>query len=259
VFDQGLPALNAARAALGLTPLATLVDQFRVARKSLIAVSRTFDFGPQVDPPGYRYVGPQLDELPWADPWVSPWAADDPRPLALVGFSTTFQNHVDVLQKVIDAVASLPVRALVTLGPTIEPRELRTTENVHLVASAPHNEVMRRATLVVTHGGHGTVARAMVNHLPMLVIPHGRDQDGNAARITAHGAGLTLPPTATSAQIHEALSNLLQDGAFGEAARRLGEAVAREMRTSDVVRELEELCWAIPSSTSSVPRNGTHA
>ena len=115
-------------------------------------------------------------------------------------------------------------------------------DNVELVRSAPHNLVMREAALVVTHGGHGTVARAMASQLPMLVLPHGRDQDGNAARIAAHGAGLALPPTAATDEITRALATLLSDPAYADNARRLGAAVQREMAESDVVAVLEGLC-----------------
>jgi len=107
--------------------------------------------------------------------------------------------------------------------------------------------VMREASLVVTHGGHGTVARAMLHKLPMLVIPHGRDQDGNAARIAAHGAGLMLPPSAGSDEILGALKRLLDEPAFAEAARRLGDAVACEVEASSIVVELEALCEAVPA------------
>jgi UDP:flavonoid glycosyltransferase YjiC (YdhE family) len=86
----------------------------------------------------------------------------------------------------------------------------------------------------------------MVHKLPMLVIPHGRDQDGNAARIVAHGAGLMLPPSAGTGEIHAALSRLLDDPGYREAAALLGEKVGREMSECDIVAELEGLCQALP-------------
>lgn len=241
LLDEGLPAFNAARQALALPPLEHLIDQFRVADKVLIGISRTFDFAPEPDPCGFAYVGPQLDESLWVDGWQSPWPDDDPRPLVLVSFSTTFQNHVAVLQRVASALGRMPVRALVTLGPTIRPHEIAAADNVQLVASAPHNAVLRQAKLVVTHGGHGTLARAMLARLPQLVLPHGRDQDGNAARLAAHGAGIALAPSASANDIEAALRRLLDEPHFAEAARMLGERVAHEAQGSRVVEEMESL------------------
>lgn len=245
LFDHGLPALNRARTALGLAPLASLVDQLKPARKVLIGISRHFDFATEPDPEGFAYIGPQLDEMPWAEKWQSPFPEGDSRPLVLVSFSTTFQNQATGIQKVIDALEPLPLRAVVTLGPMIEPEDLYPAPNVRLLRSAPHNQVLREASLVVTHGGHGTLARTMAAGLPVLVLPYGRDQDGNGERIVEHGAGLMLSPTASVGDIGEALMRLLVEPGFGEAAARLGEAVRKDIRESRVVEELEGLCCSL--------------
>jgi hypothetical protein len=115
-FDSGLPALNDARAALGLPPLEHLLDQFRAAEAELLATARAFDFPADRLPEKVRYLGPLVGDPHWARPWSSPWPALNDRPLVAVGFSTTFQDHAGVLQTVIDALAPLPVRVLVTLG-----------------------------------------------------------------------------------------------------------------------------------------------
>lgn len=156
-----------------------------------------------------------------------------------VSFSTTFQNHGAVLQKVIDALAPLPARVLVTLGQSIAPDRLRPADNCVIIESAPHGEVMRCAALAVTHGGHGTVMRALVGRAPMLVLPHGRDQHDNAVRITERGAGLSLLPDAPVHHIRNACERLLLEPAFRAAARRLGDLVAREAEHSSIVEELE--------------------
>lgn len=241
LFDHGLPALNAAREALGLAPLRHTVDQMDAAAARLFATARAFDFAPAVLPPGMQYVGPQLDPPAWTGDWVDPFPADDRRPLALVAFSTTFQNHVGVLQRVIDAAAGLPVRVLVTLGGSIAAEELRPAANTRLAPAAPHDRVMAEAALVVTHGGHGTVSRALCHRRPLLVIPHGRDQNDNAVRVTERGAGLSLPPDAATAEIGAALRRLLDEPCFADAAARLGEAVAREAASAAVVEALEAL------------------
>jgi MGT family glycosyltransferase len=239
LFDSGLPALNGARAALGLPPLAHVLDQLDAAELQLLATSRAFDFPADTLPPRVRYVGPQLGDPPWAEPWRSPWPAAEARPLVLVGFSTTFQNHTGVVQRVVDALAPLPVRVLVTLGGPVELGEIVPAGNCIVVESAPHAAVMRDAALVVTHGGHGTVIRALAHRLPMLIVPHGRDQNDNAVRVTARGAGLSLMPDATTGAIRSACARLLDDPAFRGAARRLGDLVAADAEQSTLIPELE--------------------
>lgn len=259
MFDQGLPLLNAARASLGLAPLAHVLDQFRAAEVELLATSRAFDFPAESLPDRVRYVGPQIGDPHWAQQWISPWPKSDARPLVAVGFSTTFQNHAGVLQKVIDALASLPARVLVTLGGSIKAEELYPAENAVLVESAPHSVVMREAAVVITHGGHGTVMQALLSRVPLLVIPHGRDQNDNAVRVTERGAGLSLMPDASSEAIREACMRLLTDPAFRAAATQLGNLVAAEAENSMVVHELEAATGDLSRVTSSSAGRGAPA
>lgn len=241
MLAAGLPAVNAARAALGLPRLASLADQHMAAERLLLGTARAFDFAPATLPEHVRYVGPQLDDPAWATPWRSPWPADDTRPLVLVAFSTSFQDHVGVLQRIIDAAADLPVRLLVTLGDTIAPDELAPAPNARLVHSAPHNQVMPQAALIITHGGHGTVTRALMHKKPLIVVPHGRDQNDNAVRVTARGAGLRLDADAPAEAFRSAIQELLGNPAYAAGARELGSRVADEVARSSVVEELEEL------------------
>ncbi len=227
MFDSGLPALNAAREALGLGPIKHLLDQYQSATVELLATSGAFDFPADSLPPKVRYVGPQIGDPTWARPWIAPWPASDTRPLVAVGFSTTFQNHAGVLRRIIDALEPLPARVLITLGGSIHPGELRPAGNSVIVESAPHSQVMPLASLVITHGGHGTVMRALLNRVPLLVIPHGRDQNDNAVRVTERGAGLSLGPDASVEAIRAACATLLNDPAYRAAARRAWETESR--------------------------------
>lgn len=241
VFDSQLDRYNRERARLGLAPLEHLVDQIYAGEKFPLATTRAFDFAPDEMTGFIDYVGPQLDDNLWSRPWTSPFATDDARPLVLVGFSTTYQNHEACLQRTIDALADLPVRAVVTLGGAIRPDEVSAAANTAIVESAPHTLLMKEAALVVTHGGHGTVAKALVHGLPQLVIPHGRDQVDNAIRVTHRGAGLSLESSASVEELRAALVRLLDDPAFAAASAAFGERIRTEAAGYCIAGTLEDL------------------
>lgn len=241
LYDRGLPALNAARAALGLAPLAHLQEQFARARRTFLATAKAFDFAPENPPGRLRYVGPLLGRPAWVPSWTPPWPSDDPRPQVAVAFSTTFQNHAAVLQRVMDAAAGLSVRVVVTLGGSIEAHELNPPENARLVDKADHDRLMAESAVVVTHGGHGTVMRALLQRRPLLVMPHGRDQNDNAVRVTERGAGLRLAAEADAGEIRGALERLIGEPAFKRAADQLGARIAAEAEASTLIQELEAL------------------
>jgi MGT family glycosyltransferase len=241
LFAQGLPDLNAARSRLGLAPLSHPFQQLEHADLFLVLTSSAFDFPARRLPPNVRYVGPQLDELLWAQPWSSPWPADHPDPLVVVSLSTSFQHQGALLQRLMDALGGMRVRALVTLGPTLAPEDFQAPANVVIRTSAPHGQVFPEAAAVVTHAGHGTVMRALACGLPLVCIPMGRDQTDVAARVVARGAGLRLTPKARTPALRQAIQRVLDEPGFRAQARHLARAIAEETSRPLVAEALEAL------------------
>jgi MGT family glycosyltransferase len=172
---------------------------------------------------------------------VSPWPADHPDPLVLVGFSSMFQNQHAMLQRVIDALAPLPLRALVTLGPAMAKGHLRTPPNIVIRDSAPHTAVLPETSVVVTHAGHGTIIRALAHGVPLVCIPMGNDQYDNAARVVASGVGLWLSARARLPALRRAVQRIFTEPGFHAAARRMAAAIAAETAHPVAVQELEGL------------------
>jgi UDP:flavonoid glycosyltransferase YjiC (YdhE family) len=118
---------------------------------------------------------------------------------------------------------------------------LNALPNVTVLHSAPHDTVMKEVSLVITHGGHGTVTRTLLNGLPLLVIPMGRDQGDNAARVVARNAGLAVQDAATAAEIAQAVQRLITEPQFRVAARHLGQAMTQHVASPVLVTEMEAI------------------
>jgi UDP:flavonoid glycosyltransferase YjiC (YdhE family) len=241
LLNSYLPALNRARAAFGLLPLNHVFDHYDRADRVLIGMSAAFDFNATRLPANLRYVGPLLDTPEWARTWAPPWSENSTRPRVLVSPSTSFQNQAGLLQRVIAALGTIELDAIVTVGPAMMKEAFAAPSNVSLLPGAPHDIVMKEVSLVVTHAGHGTVARSLVNGVPLLVIPMGRDQGGNAIRVVARGAGLALSDGASEAEIASTIARLLGEPHFRAAAARLGKAMAADLGSFALVAEIEEI------------------
>lgn len=226
MWNSFLPDLNASRTALGLAPLARTLDQLRYAKRHLLATSQAFDFPTTCLPANVGYVGPLLQEPDWAMP-MAPLDIEG-RSLVLVSFSTTFQGQDEALRTVIEAAKSLPVHAVVTLGTTMAGWRAGDYPNVTVLESASHDAILMRAAATVTHGGHGTTMRSLRHGVPLLVLPMGRDQNDNAARVEYRGAGLRLPPTANATEIAQALHRLMSEPHFAANAQKISKALAAE-------------------------------
>jgi UDP:flavonoid glycosyltransferase YjiC (YdhE family) len=241
LLDGSIYLLNRARAEFSLPPIACGVDYYDRADRVLIGLSPAFDFPATRLPSNVRYVGPLLDAPAWSRPWVAPWSGQAMRPHVLVSLSTSFQNQAGLLGRIITVLATMDVDAVVTAGPAVDRDALPRASNVSVVHSAPHDAVMKEVSLVITHGGHGTVTRALLNGLPLLVIPMGRDQADNAARVVARGAGLTLGDDATANEIAVAVGRLVREEAFQASAAALGQQIAMDFDLPVLVDELEAI------------------
>lgn len=241
MWDKGLTATNAARAAHGLQPVAHVVDQIMRVDRMLVLTSRAFEF-PEYRPPArVRVTGARLDDPAWAGERSLTPAHPPDAPLILLSLSSTYQGQDDVLQRAVTALGALPVRGLVTTGLNIDPASVTAPANVTVVRSAPHSEILPQAAAVVTHAGHGTLIKALAAGVPVVALPMGRDQLDNTVRLVHHGAGVKVKPAAPPATIAAAVRDVLGNPAYGRAAQRMAAAIADERRRDRAVEELEAL------------------
>lgn len=240
MFGFGLAPLNAARRQLGLTPLKDVFDQFSKLPRRLVLTSREFDFVPLGLPDQVRYAGPQLDDPAWPERWVSPWPEASTEPVVVASLGSTYQRQEKTFAAIVEALGALPVRGLAMLG-EIDPPAAQSPRNVTVVRSAPHAAVLPLASAVVCHGGHGTVMKALAHGLPVVVMPFGRDQKDNGARVQVAGAGLSISPGASPARIADAIRRMLEEPRFRLAAQRLAAIIARDLKEDRAVTEMEEL------------------
>ena len=238
VFRTGMPVLNQARAEVGLAPLRDLDNLVASASRVLVCTSPSYDFAADAVPGNVRYVGPQLDDADGGS-WDHPWTGADKRPLVLVSLSSTVMGQEGLLQRAADGLGQLPVHALVTTGPAVDPAVIRAPQNVSVRRWARHADVLPYCAAVVTHGGHGTVLKALAAGVPLVIAPLGRDQPDNAARVIRAGAGLRVRRAADIATLQRAIGRVLDDHRYRDAARHMAEILAAERDDELVVNELE--------------------
>ena len=134
------------------------------------------------------------------------------------------------------------MKAVVTTGDSLDPSALDPASNVAVFANADHDDLMRRAKLVITHGGHGTMMRALSHGLPMVVIPGlASDQPINAASIEAWGVGRALPNDAPAEMIRSAVQEVLASPSRAAIARELSHQLEGVDGAAAAANEIEML------------------
>jgi len=257
LLKSGLAPLNAARAGLGLAPYASPVELFDGVDRIVVCTSPSYDFNAATASDNTVYVGPQADDGE-PGPWDDPRPEGSTRPLVLVGLSSTFMSQVDLLQAAADALGRLDVHGLITTGPSVDPASVHPPANVTVVPWARHADVVRHCAAVVTHGGHGTVMKALEAGVPLVVVPLGRDQPDNAARVVHVGAGIRVKGKPDADKLEAALRSVLDDPSYRAAAGRVAARLTEERDDGLVVRELEATAAGEPPrprpTTLALPR-----
>lgn len=238
--------LSALRTEAGFEPIPSeLEDLWMLQDRMIVTTLASLDQAPGELGQAYklRHVGPVLERERHGVRVDLPWPDGSQTPMVLVSFSTApEQGSVQKFQNAIDALASLPVHGVVTVGDSIDPAALRPAENVVVFATADHDDLMRRAALVVTHGGHGTFMRALKNGLPMVVIPGlGGDQPVNAATAEAWGVGRALPGDADAETMRLAIKEALITGSYRQHVARLAREISEADGASGASGEIEQL------------------
>jgi len=252
VFRSWMPGLNRTRAEVGLPPVRDLPGLMARADRVLVCSSPSYDFGSGSVPANVCYVGPQLEDHPGQGSGDQR-AGPPGQPLVLVGLSSTVMRQEGLLQRAADALGQLPVRGLITTGPAVDPAVISAPDNVTVTRWARHADVLPHCSAVITHGGHGTVMKALIAGVPLILVPLGRDQPDNAGRVVHAGAGVRLRKNATASTLQAAISRVTEDPRYRAAARHMAARLASERDDNRAVDELEQVAARGPATGHPTP------
>jgi MGT family glycosyltransferase len=213
---RGRREMNETRAAVGLPP----VERFHGGISQELALVATF---PQLEyprrwPPRVHVTGPMQFEIPYPDIELP----EGDGPMVLVAPSTAQDPDLRLLRVALEALSDEAVRVVATTNRRGERPRLPVPANAVVVDWLSYSQVMPKASLVLCHGGPGTVARALSEGVPVLCCPHVGDMAENSARVAWAGVGLMLPWRLLAATtLRRAIRRTLADDSFRERAEGL--------------------------------------
>ena len=239
---QGRNELNETRERLGLPPQ----NRFHGGISELLAIVATF---PQLEyprrwPPYAHVTGPLFFEL-YSGAVEIPEGSE---PLAVIAPSTAQDPECEMLRAALEGLAEEPVRVLATTNRRVPEQPIEVPDNAVLVDWLPYSQAMAAADLAISHGGHGTVVRALSLGAPVLVCPAVGDMAENGARVEWSGAGLSLPRRLLSPRgIRLAVRRILGDPSYRERA----EAISAWSQANDGAAKAAELAEEAARNASS--------
>ncbi len=135
-------------------------------------------------------------------------------------------------QEMIDAAAGAPWQLLLAVGRNFDRAARPLPANVHLAEWWPQLAVLRRADLMVTHGGMSSVKECILMGVPMVALPLMRDQFDSAERVARHGLGVVAGISRLDAgTLASTIRSILADAPL---RRRVGLMREKFRRANDV-------------------------
>lgn len=194
IAAQVAGAVDQLRTLVGLKP-----DNGHAQRsqRTFTSFPPSFDRGPPLpDRPASFRVAPEIPPRHAASAVQPDWMPDGDKPFLFMTFGTVAGRSERVrnaYRALLEAVGSLPVKALLTTGPVMPREELGVIpDNVRVERFVPQVEIMPYTSAVVCHGGSGTLISTLATGCPVVVIPLFADQPANARAAGAAGAGLAV-------------------------------------------------------------------
>ncbi|MGK2849337.1 MAG: glycosyltransferase [Candidatus Limnocylindrales bacterium] len=211
VLAEVAVALDELRPGLGLAPdpgLAALNDELVICFASPALHDPTVRL-----PAGLRSFHPGAAPIDGPPPDVIAGLGVE-RPLVYATLGTVFNDpeyQLPFFASIRDGLSDAPVDLLMTVGPYVDPAALgEVRSGVRVLAYVPQRAVLDRCSVVVCHGGYGTLLDAVDAGVPLVVVPFGADQPVNAAAIQRLGIGIVVEEESMTPQtIREAVDSLL--------------------------------------------------
>jgi UDP:flavonoid glycosyltransferase YjiC (YdhE family) len=191
----------------------------------------TSDVGPITDPDPSPPLSTRMTEL----------LAEPGKPWVLLSLGTTLQDQATALPRILEAVAPLPIRVLLTLGGVAQPSAINPPPNVTVCEFIPHELLMPHMAAVISHAGLSTVTAALAAGVPLVCIAQGRDQPDNAKRVVASGVGRAVDKGARPAEIAAAIEAVLTDPAMLNKTNHFANVIAELGRGDVAARKVAAL------------------
>ena len=148
----------------------------------------------------------------------------------------------DVFRTITTATAKHKgIQLVLSLGDQLDPEQIGPLPtNTIMVKRAPQLELLKRASVCITHAGLNTALETLAQGVPQVAIPVTVDQPGVAARIAEKKTGLAVPlKELTVSRLSLLLDQVLNDSTYRDNARYFQKVIAKTNGLSKAADLLE--------------------
>jgi len=224
---------------------------------SISQVPKAFDFESSHWPAQFHHTGPFHDGK-GREPVDFPWDRITGEPLIYASMGTILNGRADVFRTIIAALAKhKDLQLVLSIGEQMDPQQLGPApKNAIIVKRAPQIDLLKRASVCITHAGLNTVLESLAQGVPQVAIPVAFDQPGVAARIAHHRTGVvTSLDKLTADHLSTLLNEALSNSAYRNNTHRLQRAIDEANGLSAAVDIIEQALGISRNSLRSLTKD----
>ena len=218
---------------------------------------REFDFESSHWPRHFHYAGPFHDgkgriEVPF------PWDKLTGEPIVYASMGTLQNGNADVFRTIATAVSKHNRFQLVlSIGNVVRPEQIGPLPtNAIVVNNAPQLELLKKASMCITHAGLNTVLEALAQGVPQIAIPVTNDQPGVAARIAHKKTGKRTPLDGlNTANLSALLNEVFDDPIYRDNSRAIQKAIVKKNGLSGAADLLEQAFGLTKTTEAAVQQS----
>jgi zeaxanthin glucosyltransferase len=209
---------------------------------------REFDFESSHWPNQFHYAGPFHDGKGRLD-FPFPWDRLTGEPIVYASMGTVQNGHADVFSAIAAAVSKHKgLQLVLAIGNVLRPEQIGPVPNNAIVVNnAPQLELLKKASVCITHAGFNTALEALTQGVPQIAIPITNDQPGVAARIVDKKTGKTTSLDGLDAtNLSRLLDEVLNNPIYRHNSRSIQKAIAKKNGLSLAADLLEQAFGLTP-------------
>jgi MGT family glycosyltransferase len=206
-------------------------DDLSSTLSPLASISQTpnaFDFESSHWPAQFHHTGPFHDGKGREEVNFT-WDRVTGEPLIYASMGTILNGRVDVFRTIVAALGRhKDLQLVLSIGDQLDPEQIGPVpDNAIIVHHAPQLELLKQASVCITHAGLNTVLESLSQGVPQVAIPVTYDQPGVAARIADKRTGVvTSLERLTADHLSTLLDQALSDSTYRDNARKMQKAIA---------------------------------
>jgi MGT family glycosyltransferase len=201
-----------------------IMDLFR-NQEDLNIVFSSLQFQPDGAKLGdkFLFVGPSIYDRKDAPDFSFGNIGD--RKLVYISLGTIENERLDFYRECIKAFSKSEFNVLISIGSKVNKKKLGVVpSNIHIETYVPQIEVLKRASLFISHGGMNSVNEALYFGVPLLILPQQSEQVMVAKRVEELGAGICITKKDIDSEyLLEKSVYIMESRSFYESAGKIGE------------------------------------